>query len=203
MVGLLFAASYAGSWVTGQLSSHLTPSTEPAVHRLIMLATAAYVVLMMLPFVPGVEIGLGMMVMFGPKIVPLVYGATVLGLLLSFLVGRLVPERSIADLLQTLHLERAARLLRELEPLGSHMRLEHLLRNASTRIVPFLLRHRFLALMVAFNLPGNVVVGGGGGIGLIAGFSGLFSIQGYALAVAVAVAPVPLFVLLTGMIKDF
>ena len=79
-----------------------------------------------------------------------------------------------------------------------NQRLQFLLQNASSRIVPFLLRHRFLALMVALNLPGNALVGGGGGICLVAGFSRLFTLPRFALAIAAAVAPVPLMVLMTG-----
>jgi len=198
LVGLLIAASYAGEWVMSRLNPHLTPSTEGALHRFIMSAFAVYVLLMMLPFVPGVEIGLGMIVMFGPKIVPLVYGGTVLALVLAFLIGRLVPEHAIIQFLETLHLKRAGRLLRQLETLDSSARLQFLLQNASTRFVPFLLRNRFLALMVALNLPGNSLVGGGGGIGLVAGFSRLFTFPKYALAVAVAVSPVPLMVIMSG-----
>ena len=198
LVALLIAASYAGDWVMGQLTPHLTPSTEPALHRFIMAAISIYVLLMMLPFVPGVEIGLGMIVMFGPKIVPLVYGATVVALVLSFLVGRLVPQRAIVEILETFHLKRAGHLLRQLETLETNERLQFLLQNASTRVVPFLLRHRFLALMVALNLPGNALIGGGGGISLVAGFSRLFTLPKYALAVAVAVSPFPLTVLMTG-----
>jgi hypothetical protein len=197
LVGLLVAASLAGDWISGQLTDHLTPSTEPAVHRLIMTAIALYVLLMMLPFVPGVEIGLGMMVMFGPEIAPLVYGATVLALTLAFLIGRLVPQPAIVRVFETLRLSRAARLLRDLEPLDTDARLELLLGNASSRAVPFLLRHRFLALIAALNVPGNAVIGGGGGICLVAGFSRLFALPKFALAVAVAVLPVPLVMLLS------
>lgn len=197
-VGLLIAASYAGDRVMSQLTSYLTPSTEPALHRVIMTAISVYVFLMMLPFVPGVEIGLGMMVIFGPKIAPLVYGATLLALVLAFLVGRLVPQRTIVEIFETLHLKRAGRSLRQLETLDSSERLQFLLQNASTRVVPFLLRHRFLALMVALNLPGNALVGGGGGISLVAGFSRLFTLPRFVLAVAAAVAPVPLIVLMRG-----
>ena len=77
LVGMLIAAGHAGTWVMDQPNPYLTPSTEPALHRLIMTAILVYVLLMMLPFVPGVEIGLGMMVMFGPNIAPLVYGGKV------------------------------------------------------------------------------------------------------------------------------
>lgn len=198
LIAVLVAASYAGQWVMGQLNPHLTPSTEPALHRLIMTAITVYILLMMLPFVPGVEIGLAMMVMFGPKIAPLVYGGTVLALVLAFLIGRLVPQRAIIETFETLHLKRAGQLLKELESRSAEERLKYLLQGASTRTVPFLLRHRFLALMVALNIPGNAIVGGGGGICLVAGFSRLFEFSNFALAVAAAVAPVPLIILVTG-----
>lgn len=191
-VGVLIAAKYAGDQVLKQLTPHLTPSTEPAIHRLIMIAIAAYILLMMLPFVPGAEIGLGMMMMFGPKIAPLVYGSTVLALSLSFLIGRLVPQQAVIDMLEILRLKRAAALLRQLHPLGADERLRFMLANRSSRIVPFLLRHRYIALMAAINLPGNALIGGGGGISLVSGFSRIFSFPGFLLAVALAVAPVPL-----------
>jgi len=197
-IGLLWVASRAGNWVMGQLTPHLTPSTEPALHRFIMIAISVYVLLMMLPFVPGVEIGLAMIAMFGPNIAPLVYSGTVLALVLSFLIGRLLPQNAIIELFETLHLKRAGNLLRQLEYRQTDDRLEFLLQNASTRILPFLLRHRFLALMVALNLPGNALLGGGGGICLVAGFSRLFPISRFILAVAIAVSPVPLFIFLTG-----
>jgi len=198
VVALLVGAHHVGDWVIGQLNPHLTPSTEPALHRTIMLAMVVYVLLMMLPFVPGVEIGLGLMVMFGPKIVPLVYAGTVLALLLAYLAGRLVPQRTIEGTLDALHLRRGADLLRRLEPLDAQGRLELLLQSASTRLLPFLLAHRYIALAVALNLPGNAVIGGGGGICLAAGFSRLFPFPAYAMTVALAVAPVPIAVFLTG-----
>lgn len=199
-VGFLVLASRTGNWVFAQLTPHLMPGTEPSTHRLIMVAISAYVLLMMLPFVPGVEIGLGMMMMFGPNIAPLVYGATVVALVLSFLAGRLVPQEKTASLFRTLGLRRTANLLDELLPLGPNARVAYLLRGASTRIVPFLLRHRVIALMVALNLPGNAVLGGGGGICLAAGFSRLFSFPTYLMAVLIAVAPVPALVYMTGTI---
>ena len=200
LVTLLLVASYVGDRVTSQLVPHLTPSTETTVHRLIMVATCVYIVLMMLPFVPGAEIGLGMMAMFGPKIAPLVYGSTVLALVLSFLVGRLVPQDRIARGFRTLRLHRASSLLEKLAPMDAQERVEYLLQGASSRIVTFLLRHRFLALIVALNIPGNSVIGGGGGISLVAGFSRLFSFPVFVLLVAIAVAPVPLIVLTTDML---
>lgn len=197
-VVLLIAASQAGNWVVGELGFHVRPSNEPLVHRAIMTAMVAYIVLMALPFVPGVEVGLALMMMFGASIVPLVYLATVIALVLGFLIGRLVPQRTIIDLLELVRLRRLRDALVQLEPLGSRERLAYLLQHADSRWVPFLLRHRFAAVMVALNIPGNAIIGGGGGISFLAGFSRLFSLPAYTLTVAVAVAPFPLLVLLSG-----
>jgi hypothetical protein len=65
-------------------------------------------------------------------------------------------------------------------------------------VVPFLLRHRYLALAIALNLPGNFLLGGGGGIALLAGVSRLYAVPGFLATVTCAVAPVPLAVLMFG-----
>lgn len=195
---LLFAANYIGNWLLNELNIQLRPSTEPVLHRLIMLSMVIYICLMALPFVPGVEIGLALMVLLGAKIVPLVYAATVVALILGFMIGRWVPPRAIFEILDLLRFKRLRVLLMQLEPLGSQQRLDFLLHHASTRFVPFLTRHRFLAIAVALNMPGNAIIGGGGGISFAAGFSRLFSLPQYALTVSVAVLPVPVAMLLTG-----
>lgn len=198
LVALLIGANHVGHWAVGEFSPHLTPSTEPTLHRMIMTAMVFYVLLMMLPFVPSAEIGLGLMVMFGSKIAPLVYGGTVLALVFAYVFGRLVPQHAVADIFETLRLTRTSHLLRNLQPLDSGARLEYLLRNTSVRVVPYLLRHRFLALALALNLPGNALIGGGGGICLVAGYSRLFAFPMYVVTVAIAVSPIPLAVLISG-----
>jgi hypothetical protein len=47
------------------------------------------------------------------------------------------------------------------------------------------------------NIPGNIVIGGGGGIAMIAGLTGLYSFPRYLLTIAIAVAPIPLAITLT------
>ena len=197
-VVLLLAANYVGDWAIGELGFHMRPSNEPLVHRAIMIAMVVYILLMALPFVPGVEIGLALMMMFGASIVPLVYLATVVALVLGFIFGRLVRQQTIVDLLGLLRLNRLRGALVQLEPLDAEDRLRFLLQHADSRWLPFLLRHRFAAVIVALNIPGNAVIGGGGGISFVAGFSRLFSLPAYAATVALAVAPFPIMVLLGG-----
>jgi hypothetical protein len=145
-----------------------------------------------------VEIGLGLIGMLGPPIVPLVYLTTLAGLSASFVVGRLLPLAGIYRLLDDLHFNRSSRLLRVIEPMDAQERLSFLLSNAPNRLVPFLLRHRYLALAVALNIPGNFLIGGGGGIALIAGASKLYTVPAFLATIAIAVSPLPLAVLLFG-----
>jgi len=195
---LLFAAHQAGRWILGELDIFVRPSTEPMLHRLIMTATVIYIVVLALPFVPGVEIGLAMIMLFGPKIVPLVYLSTIVALLLAFLMGRVFPKQTIAEIVELLRLKRVSTLLASLEPLHRRERLEFLLSRTSSRWLPFLLKHRYIAVAVVLNTPGNAVIGGGGGISFLAGFSRLFSFPAYVLTVSLAVSPVPFLILLTG-----
>ncbi|MDZ7839213.1 MAG: hypothetical protein U5R46_00100 [Gammaproteobacteria bacterium] len=188
----------AGHWLTGLVEVDLRPSSEPQIHSMVMFAMAVYVLAAALPFVPGAEIGAALMIVFGVRIVLLVYVAMVAALLLSFLVGRIVPVNTLAALFDFLGLRRAGLLVENMSALPFEERLAYLIRRAPTRIVPALLRHRYAALVLILNTPGNTLMGGGGGIALLAGISRLFTFTYFTVAVAVAVAPIPLLVILTG-----
>ena len=57
-----------------------------------------------------------------------------------------------------------------------------------------LLRFRYVALALLINLPGNGLLGGGGGICLMTGLSRMFRRGATLLTIALAVLPVPLVV---------
>ncbi len=57
---------------------------------------------------------------------------------------------------------------------------------------------RYVSVALLVNLPGNALIGGGGGICMIAGLSRLFSTWIFALTIALAVAPVPVLVWIFG-----
>lgn len=198
LICLYLLGRQVAEMIVHQFGFHLWPSTELVMHRLIMTATLFYIVLMAIPFMPAMEIGLTMILFFGPQICFLIYTSTVLALCLSYLAGRIIPSSIWARCFAFFGMTRAKSLMDRLMPLSADERLLFLIQSAPNRIAPVLLRHRFLALAVVLNLPGNMLVGGGGGIGLIAGITGLFPAWRYLLAVAVAVAPVPLIVALTG-----
>jgi hypothetical protein len=94
-----------------------------------------------------------------------------------------------------LHLYKARDLVLQLEPLDSEEKLDFLLRSAPSKIIPFLVKHRYLMIAIALNLPGNALIGGGGGIGLISGMSRLYPFPKYILLVSLAIMPLPLLLL--------
>ena len=197
-VCLIILGNYLSQWVIEGLDFEITPVNELTVHRIIITSMITYTILMAIPFVPGAEIGLGVMMILGPKIAPLVYLCTLVSLFLSFMLGRLIPDKSLINFLHGLHLRKASLLLTELEGLDSQQRFDLLIERSPKKFVPLLLKYRYLALLVVINAPGNIVVGGGGGIAMSAGMSRLFAPSLFLLTIAIAVSPIPLFLIIFG-----
>ena len=193
---LIILANIVSGWIVDALRLEIRPSNEDAVHKLTMISAVAYAILIAIPFVPGVEIGLTLIGMLGPRIVFLVYVSTLVGLFASFVVGRLVSLTWLAKIFEDLNLNNASQLLNTIEPMDRKERLTFLVSKAPNRLIPFLLRHRYGALAVAINLPGNIVMGGGGGISLMAGASKLYSVPGFIATITLAVSPVPIAILI-------
>ncbi len=154
----------------------------------------AYALLIAVPFVPGVEIGLSLMVMEGPWIAPLIYMSTVAGLSIAYGVGEWIPYPRLHRIFEDLRLMKACRLLEAVEPLSRVERLEALRSQAPTWLRPVATRYRYILLAILVNVPGNAVLGGGGGLLFTAGLSRLFLPAQTVVTILVAVAPVPLAV---------
>jgi len=198
LIALLIVANYLAHELADALNFQIRPSNEDAVHRTIMTSAASYSLLLAIPFVPGAEVGLALIAMLGPPIAFLVYVCTVGGLALSFAVGRLIPLTGLIRLAEDFNFQRMAKMLNVIEPMNRQDRLAFLASKAPVRFRPVLLRYRYLALAVALNVPGNFLIGGGGGIALLAGISRLYSVPGFIATIAIAVAPVPLAVFFFG-----
>ncbi|MFC2967646.1 hypothetical protein [Acidimangrovimonas pyrenivorans] len=166
---------------------------------LLVALLVAYALLLAVPFVPGVEIGLTLLLAGGAPVVLPVYLATVAGLSLAFAAGALLSHARLGRLLAVLRLPRAAQLVATLAPMERAARIDWLCSHLPGRLAPHALRHRHVLLALLFNLPGNTLVGGGGGIALVAGLSRLYAPGAFLLTVALAVAPVPLLVWLSGL----
>jgi hypothetical protein len=153
---------------------------------LLILSSLLYLLVIALPFVPGVEIGLLIMMIFGLPGVLAAYLATVGGIVLAFAVGRVLPGAWLSRRLEGIGLTPEADAAPS-RPVGAQV----VRRPLPARLGALLVRHRHIALAVALNLPGNSVLGGGGGIGLLCGAGRAISWSAFAATVAVAVAPVP------------
>jgi hypothetical protein len=159
---------------------------------LIAVLLLAYAVLIAIPFVPGVELGLSLLLLQGPTAAPWVWLATVAGLTLAYLAGMLLPADRIAVGLRDIRLRRAAALVDQVAPLDAQGRIDLLLSRLPGWLAPLALRHRYVVLGLLINIPGNALVGGGGGIGLTAGLSGIYAPLPTVVSFALAVSPVPL-----------
>ena len=201
LVGFLVLLNYGGSRVIDQINFQLWPEHEQFIMAALWFSVGVYILWMAMPFVPGIELGLALMVMLGPQGVVLVYLCTLLSLSLSFAIGRLIPLKALARFLRWLHLRKARDFMLELEPLNPQDRFDVLLKTAPSKFLPFLLQHRYLMIAFILNLPGNALIGGGGGIGLIAGMSRLYSFPRYLLLISVAITPLPLL-FLAGKLPD-
>ena len=198
LICLIVVGNYLTHAIATALDFDIRPTNEEVVHRSILVAAAVYTLLLAIPFVPGAEIGLALIAMLGPPIAFLVYVCTVAGVTISFLVGRLIPLNLLIRFVEGLGLAKTSALLKSIEPLDGQQRLQALTQNAPVRFLPFMLKYRYFALAVALNVPGNFVIGGGGGIALFAGVSRLFSLPLFLITVAIAVSPVPLAVFILG-----
>lgn len=199
LITAMVVAGYAArSWIGVHVDGAVIAGDNDIVSRLAVLAVGAYILIMAAPFVPGIEIGLGLLMVFGSKIAAVVYLCTVASLGLSFAIGRLIPESALAGLLSGLHLHKASRLVARFECLNTDERWRVLLTRTPRRLHPLLSRYRYLVILIVFNLPGNIVLGGGGGIAMMMGMSRLFPAPVFLPLVALAVLPVPLACLLLG-----
>lgn len=172
--------------------------TQSPFGMMTLMVAAIFLITSAIPFVPGAEIGFALMMVFGARIAVLVYLCMVAALWLAFGAGHLLPETTLRRVFMALRMKRAAVMVRQTEGMSGPERRAFLTQNAPGRILPFLLKNKYLAIVLLFNLPGNAVLGGGGGIALFAGMSRVYSPLGFCLASALAVAPVPILFLVYG-----
>ena len=200
LITVVVLLNSGGGWLAHQINFQLYPRHEPYLHLVVLGSFALYILLMTLPFMPGIEIGLTLMLFLGSKGVILVYCCTLIALSISFLIGKRIPLQKFAKFLGWLHLKKARDLILEMEHLSPNERVAILHKKAPARFIPYLLNHRYLAIAFLLNLPCNAVIGGGGGIGLIVGMSGLITYTRYLITIAVSISPVPIVIFLKGSI---
>jgi uncharacterized membrane protein len=147
-------------------------------HTLRWAMLAAYIALLATPFVPGAELGLAILLLFGEAMAAPVYLATILALSIAFAVGRAAAGRAPAPA--------GTGQGRSPEIFGDGLASQRGRARLQT-----LARFRWLALIVLINTPGGAIVGGGGGVAMAAGYSRAFSYPAFLACICLAVAPVP------------
>jgi hypothetical protein len=200
LIVVIVLLNSGGGWLAHQVNFQLYPRHEPVLHLMILGSFGLYILLMTLPFMPGIEIGLALMLFLGSKGVFLVYLCTLVALSISFSIGRKIPPKSFSKFLDWLHLKKARNLVLEMESLSLDERMTILREKAPAKLAPHLLKYRYLTIAALLNLPCNALIGGGGGIGLIVGMSGIITYPRYLLLIAVAISPVPIMIILKGSI---
>lgn len=198
LAGLVLAAHLLSLWVQEEMAAMSTIDQRRTVIWLLAGSLLGYALLLAIPFVPGIEVGLALLMLKGASIAPLVYLATVLGLSAAYLLGRHLPLGWLAVSFADLHLHRAAALVRRMEATRPEDRLASLSERLPHGLAQLTLRYRYLMLAALINLPGTAVIGGGGGILMMAGLSRLFRDRWALLTIALATLPIPLAVWVLG-----
>lgn len=198
LIGIVALSHVAIDAALGRADSLPEVAGARAEALILLTVFVVYALLIALPFVPGIEIAIALLMLRGSEFALPIYAATLSGLVLAFLIGRLVPIRALRRVFLDLHLVRAAQLVDRLGPLEPTQRVEALQRALPRRFARVALRYRLLGLALLINLPGSGMIGGGGGICLMAGMSGVFAPRSTIPTLAVAVLPFPVFVYFAG-----
>ena len=197
---LIFLAIFVVAilWLLNWAQS-LTDTNPNLMIGVLLLIFAVYVILMAIPFVPGIEIGIALMVFKGPEIVPWVYLATVIGLSVSFLIGQYISLSYLHRVFADLKLRRLCRFIEAMQKLTPQERLNRIRDRLPKILRPILIEGRYIAVALALNIPGNALLGGGGGILMVVGLSRVFHTVLMILTISIAVAPIPLAIILFGL----
>ena len=150
-----------------------------------------YILLLSLPFVPGVELGILLMCAYGKEGIVFVYVATVTGLAIAFLMGRMLPAKWVDAMSKKNGISTPGNNQSD----ETIFLLRKFFRNKKW-LSRLLSDYRYLVIGVLFNMPGTYLVGGGGGISFACGNSQNISFKWFLLTVVLAAAPVPLLALL-------
>lgn len=129
----------------------------------IIVTAAIYALALAVPFLPAVELGWMVMAALGTPGILAIWAATPLGLLIAFVLGQNLRDWPVLQRLQY-------RLDEAFQTATDNSLHSRLLRFAER----YLAAHPYWVLVILVNLPGNWMIGGGGGIGLLAGASGLY-----------------------------
>jgi hypothetical protein len=172
---LVFLALLYQFTITGADVANLLNENELINTKLILvLGSIIYAILLAVPYFPGIEVGLAIMIIFGTKGVIFAYLATVLGLFVAFLLGgRIKDNRLLNNKLSKIIVSETTHKLSNYAPM--------------------------LTLIILLNMPGNIVLGGGGGIAMSYGYYKKLSPLKFLFSLIIATSPIPLLIGILGV----
>jgi len=130
---------------------------------ILIVTSSLYALALAVPFLPAVELGWMIMAAFGKPAIFSIWFATPIGLLVAFALGYWMREWPWVGRLR-------GRFQSRVEQATGTGFGDRALRFADRRIAS----HPYWVLVVLINMPGNWLIGGGGGIGILAGASGMY-----------------------------
>ncbi|WP_342075862.1 hypothetical protein [Yoonia sp. SS1-5] len=199
---LVAGAAYLIMWGFDLVMDRIRMLDDPAANRaatqVLIAAVIGYAILIAIPFVPGIEIGIALLLMKGAAIAPFVYLATVVGLSAAFVVGQTLSLDWLHKVFADLHMLRACRLLDGIKRHSTQERLAMLTDRLPRWLARPLVQYRYVTIGLLINMPGTSLIGGGGGILMLAGVTRLFHSLWMFAVIALATLPVPLAVWLFG-----
>lgn len=198
VIALVYLAKLGLDQISAKIALYESDAAARAMVGLLVTVMIGYALLLAIPFVPGVEIGIAVLVLQGPSAAPIVYVATAAGMFLAFAIGQYAPYSRLIQFCNDLALVRVADLLARIEQTPSQQRLDQMQDRLPRWLAPVFCNYRYVTLGLAINLPGNIALGGGGGIMMAGGLSRLFQTRFTVLTILIATLPVPLSVWLMG-----
>lgn len=165
LIGIIAFLSFFILSDTSLIKSSILSLREQMGIYSIALLTLTYAILLSIPFVAGVEIGLALMAVFGDIGIIAAYFGTISGLSISFLYGKYIFKTSKGS---------------EMQKLTNEV-------SAFSYFVP-----RWISLPILINMPGNSLVGGGGGIAFLFGLEREISYLNFLVIISLCTLPIPL-----------
>lgn len=196
-VGALIAISGLAFWGMNLLFSWAASQGNTLGLPLRLAVLAVYALLICVPFLPSFHLSLAFMILQGPDQIWWIFWATVVGFLLPFVAGNRIPHRHLVHIFNDLHMYRIAKLVKDTHAIPRDQRSELITQMAPKWIKPLVNKWRYLAIAIALNVPGNVIIGGAGGILMVAGLSRLFAPAAILVTIIVCLCPIPILISVT------
>ncbi len=94
---IMVLGHFGGRWLEHKFAFDPVNTQSVGMQVALLSGLLIYVILLALPFVPGIEISLALFAAFGAKVALPIYGATLIALTIAYAAGRYVPLAVLAS----------------------------------------------------------------------------------------------------------